>query len=157
MRIKEILLDKFISTRLFEMAADRHTAKNKVSSLSPQIFDHLLKIWVLDIPQSSPHWRAEINAWLNQIDKIYLKTTKKKISYTDLYNWMIIDASPHYCEEYIDHTVKKWIKTDYSNSSVREYDANVVLNQILDVINKVCKDISINNFFSINDYLEIKS
>jgi hypothetical protein len=153
MKIKDIIVDTMMNTRLFEMAFDRQTAKNKVIDLSPQIFDHLLKIWVLDIPQSSQHWRREIDAWLGQIDKIYLKLSKRKPPAKDLYDWLIFDSAPHYSEEYIDKTIGKWSRGNYKGVNVREYDASVVLNQILSVIDKVCTDISKDNYVTIDEYL----
>jgi hypothetical protein len=153
MKIKDVIVDSLSSTRLFEMAFDRQTAKNKVVDLSPQIFDHLLKIWVLDSPQSSQHWRNEIDNWLGQIDKIYLKSSKKKPSSEDLYNWLIFDSAPYYSEEYISKTIGKWVRGNYKGINIRDHNADVVLNQILSVIQLVCTDISKDNYVTIDEYL----
>lgn len=154
MRLRELLLNGIMNTRLFEMAFDRQTAKNKVTSLSPLIFDHLLKLWVLNSPQTANHWYSEIDSWLNQIDNIYLKSSKKKPSKQDLYNWLIFDSAPHYSEEYMNHVITKWKRKEYATVPLRDFDTDVVLNQILSVIDKICMDISNNNFTTIDDYLK---
>jgi len=154
MRIKEFILDKFMNTKLFEMSRSRKDAKDDITSLSPQIVTHLIKLFVFNSPENKNHWIKEIDGWLNQIDDIYLKPSNEKPDWQTIYNWIIFDSSPHYDAEYIDGRVKKWLATDYKNVSVYDYDADVVLNEVLKIIERVSKDISIpNKFISINNYL----
>ena len=97
MRIKEILLDRLIATELFEMAFDRQLEKNRVIDLSPQIFDHLLKLLVVSgetRTQNARIWEVELDAWFGQIDRIYLKSSKKKPTTTELYQWLVLNAAP---------------------------------------------------------------
>lgn len=153
MRILEVIADSLMNTRLFEMAFERRAAKNRVTDLSPQIFDHLLKLWVLDSPRDANHWKSEINTWLRSIDQIYLKPSKKKPSYQDLHNWMLLDAAPHYAEEYVTHVISIWRRSEYKNVPLRDFDVDITLAQIFQVISQVCKDISANKFITIDDYL----
>jgi len=90
-KITELLLDKFASTALFEMARSRKDAKDLITTLSPHIIAHLVKLFVLNSPENKNHWIKEINSWLNQIDDIY-----KKPDWQTIYNWIVFDSSPHY-------------------------------------------------------------
>jgi hypothetical protein len=152
MRIVEIL-DALNSTRLFEMAYERKQAKDLVTSLSPQIFDHLLKLFVLESPNTTQHWIREINAWLFKINKIYLKPNKLKPQKNDLYNWLVFDSAPYYSEQYIDTEIKIMKRNDYKNIPIRDYDSSDVLNKILSIINQVSIAISNNTFESIEDFI----
>jgi hypothetical protein len=139
------------------MARSRKDAKDCITSLSPQIVTHLVKLFVFNSPENKNHWIKEIDGWLNQIDDIYLKPSDKKPDWQTIYNWIIFDSSPHYDAEYIDGRVRKWLETDYENVSVYDYDADVVLNELLKIIERVSQDISIpNKFISINNYLGVR-
>lgn len=153
MKLTDILLDRFIGSKLFEMAFFRKDAKNQITSLSPLIFDHLLKLFVLESPENKNHWINEIDTWLRQIDKIYLKPYTKKPSKQDLYNWILFDSAPSYCIDYIDNTIRQWKRKDYKEIQVRDFDKQFTLNKIFSIIERVAKDISINKFETIEDYL----
>jgi hypothetical protein len=153
MRIYEILIDKLIETSLFEMAFDRKTAKNKITDLSPLIFEHLLKLFVFNYPQGRDHWITELNGWFKSINKIYLKSTNKKPSGTDIYTWLIFESAPHYDVNYLEDQVQIMIYEDYKNIPIHNYDPSWTLNKILSIIQNVSSDISKNKFRSIRDYL----
>ncbi len=154
MKINELLLDKIASTKLFEMARSRKDAKDLITSLSPQIINHIIKLFLFDSAENKRYWIKEIDSWLNQVDDVYLKPSNKKPDNQTIYNWFIFDSSPHYDVEYIDGKVKKWVSTEYKNFQVHDYDTEFVLNQILKIIKQVSRDISVpNKFISINDYL----
>ena len=151
--ITDIILDRLNETTLFEMAHSRREVRQKVTDLSPQIFDNLVKLFVFDSPQNAPHWRSEIDTWLDQIDSLYLTPDKKKPSKNDLYTWIIFDSAPHYSEEFLRLRIRKWQATTYKNMPLHEFDAEYVLNKILSIINRVCDDMAHKNFISIDDYL----
>jgi len=153
MWIKELLADYLATTSIFEMAFHRQIAKNKVTDLSPQIFKHLLKIWVLEYPNDSNHWRKEINTWFYYINDIRLKPNNKKPSKQELYHWLIFDSAPHYSIEYINEVIETWDGGEYETIRIRDFDPAIVLEQILQVINQVCADISVGKFKNINNYL----
>ena len=157
MKVIEIILDKIGSTRLFEMARSRKDAKDLVTNLSPQIINHLIKLFVFNLPNNKSDWIKEINGWLHQINDIYLKPSNKKPEWDSIYGWMIFDSSPHYNAEYVNSRVKIWLATDYSDANVYDYDADVVLNQILIILERTIKDISVpNKFITIKDYLGVE-
>ena len=154
MKISDIILDHIGSTSLFEMARSRADAKDIITSVSPQIFTHLVKLFVFNSPESKNHWIKEINGWLDQIDDIYLKPSNKKPDWQTVYNWLVFDSSPHYDEDYIDGKVKKWKATDYKNVQLYDYDASLVLNQVLKIIELATKDIAVpNKFTTVREYL----
>lgn len=55
MKLKEILLDKFIETSLFEMAFDRKRAWQKVSGQSYELTYHILKMIIMPDAQYWNH------------------------------------------------------------------------------------------------------
>lgn len=153
MRIFDIIIDKLNETALFEMARNRAEAKSIVTNLSPEIFDHLLKLFVFSSPENKQGWIKELNAWLNKIDKIYLKPGSKKLDTQTLYNWLVFDSSPHYSENYVNSVVRKLKATNFKNVPIYDYDSTQVLNQILKILNDVSNDISNDIFTTIENYL----
>lgn len=158
MKIGEIFLDYISSTKLFEMSRSRQDAKRIITSLSPQIFDHLIKLFVFNSPENKQHWIQEIDNWLAQIDDVYLKPSNKKPEWQTIYNWIIFDSSPHYSEEFITGRVNRWVNSSYKNVAVYDYDSTLVLNQILKIIERACKDMSVpNKFVTINQYFGVEN
>jgi hypothetical protein len=156
MMLFELLLEKLSDTLLFEMAFSRKSARDQVSALSPEIFEHLVKLFVFQAPEYKKHWITEINAWLTQINRIYLKPSKKKPSWQTLYRWLVFDSAPHYDARYIDGLVNIWRENQYSDLVLHDYDSELVLNQILIILEKACQDIAEpNKFVSVNRYLNL--
>lgn len=95
------ILDLIINTTLFEMAYEHKEAKKIVTSRSPQIFKHLLKLFIFESPENTKHWRKEITNWFREINDIYLKSKTSRPTKQDLYHWMIFDSAPAYSVRYI--------------------------------------------------------
>jgi hypothetical protein len=153
MKIFDVILDRLNETALFEMAYNRRKAQDMVTDLSPEIFDHLLKMFVFSSPENKQGWIGELNAWLSKINKIYLKPYSKKLDANTLYNWLIFDSAPHYSEQYVNSVIRKLQATTFKNIPVYDYDSTQVLNEILKILNNVSKDISNNTFTTIEHYL----
>lgn len=147
------VVDKLNETWLFEMATSRKAAKITVTSLSPTLFKHLLKLFIFNSPENKPHWIMEVNSYLRIINEIYLKPNNRKLRDKELYNWLIFDSSPYYSRGYILSIVEMWKDEDYPNIEMYDFDPDHVLNEILNIINRVCVDISKNKFVSIKYYL----
>lgn len=156
MKLIDLCLDRLNRTRLFEMAFERHVAKQKVTDLSPTIFEHLVKLFVFKLPDTRSHWIKELNNFFGQIDKIYLKPNKRKLPYEEIYNWLIFDSAPHYSPEYLKFEVFKMLQRDYKGVGVYDFNPEHLLNIILGIIQKVSLDISKNTFVSIENYLPHK-
>ena len=149
----DVILDRLNETVLFEMARSRAQAKDIVTDLGAEIVDHLIKLFVFNSPQNKHGWITEINAWLDKIDKIYLKPKAKKIDSATLYNWLVFDSSPHYSGNYIGNRVKKMLATSYKNVPVYDFNPDHVMQQILIILNNVSKSIGNNTFTTIENYL----
>lgn len=152
MKIHEIIIDQLSKTYIFEMAFDRKQSKNTVTSLSPIIFEHLLKLYAFK-SGSINHWCNELDTWFNTIDKIYLKPSNKKLSKYDIYNWIIVDAAPNYTTAYIDKWINKLSKTTYQGIDISDFDSEWILNKIFSIIDKVSTDISDDTFITIRNYI----
>jgi hypothetical protein len=156
MRIFDIIIDKLNETTLFEMAFERKKAKKTVTSLSPQIVKHLIKLFVFNSPENKTKWISEIDGWLNDIDDIYLKPDTEKLEYVDVHDWMINQSSPHYNGKYLDSVVRKLKSTTFKNVTTYDYDSNHIMEKILTILNNVCKSIGNDTFTTIEDYLPIE-
>ena len=152
MKLFELFLDKLSNTTLFEMAMERKIAKQKATDLSPQIIDHIIKIFIIDDASLVPHWIIEIDGWLRTIQKIKLKPSNKRIDFETLYKWMVFDSAPHYDGEYIEDTFNI-IQHDYKKASFQKFDSDVLMSKVLAILKSVCEDIAVNKFISIENYL----
>ena len=138
-------------TTLFEMAFERKKAKNTVTSLSFNIIEHLTKIYIFENAVDKNHWMNELNNWLLEIDRIYLKPKNTKLSKQEIYNWILIDAAPHYSVEFLEKTSKRLSKQyPYKMHSI---DYEWLLQKLFTIIDKVATDISNDMFENIGDYL----
>lgn len=153
MKLFELFLDKIAETKLFEMAFDRQKAKEIVTDLSPQIMEHLFKLYILNDQQDAPHWRSELDAWLRKISNLTLKHNKKPVDSHTLYNWLIFESAPTYNENHIKMVIGWWEVDGYSIPNPDNIDYEFVLNKTFSVINLVCKDIEASKFRTVNGYL----
>lgn len=149
----DFLVDKISNTTLFEMAYERKHAKSIVTGLSPQIFKHLLKLYTFDYPIGYNHWINELNTFINKINDIYLKPNNQKISSNVLYEWLVNESAPCYNTDYISNQIKLMKRQEYKDISLKPFDTQQVLDNILNIFKQVSIDVSSNNFESIEDYL----
>lgn len=152
MRFWEIIADKLAETAIFEMAFDRKSAKDKITSLSPIIFKHLVKIFVFEAPHISSHWIKEIDTWLDQIDDINLKKNQN-LDKNTLYDWLILDSAPIYDASHVNKIVRKMVRNEYPDLAMRSFDADEIANKVINIISAVCSDIAADKFDTIKDYL----
>jgi hypothetical protein len=149
------ILDILINTPLFEMAYERKRAKDLVSDLSPNIMDHMIKLFVMNSPETKNHWISEINSWLFKIDAITLKPKNKRPQKSDIYDWLLIDNVPTYDASYIHRKIKHWKNSEYSSFAYNDVDPVFIMNKIKQILERVCVDISADKFFGIQDYLNL--
>ena len=154
MKLKEILLDVVIGTTLFEMARSRADAKQVITAISPQIFKHFVKLFVFNSPENKNHWITELNTFFHTINDITLKPNNKKPDKNTVYNWMVFDSSPHYDEAWVVGFVKISLLGDYKDIVIYDYDAKIVLNKILGILQLILTNIEQpNKFITVADYL----
>lgn len=153
MKLLEIFLDKISNTTLFEMAMERKLAKSMVVDLSPQIIKHMIKLFVINDPNSMRHWIIEIDGWLHKIQDIQLKPNMKSVDKYTLYQWLIHDSAPHYDSEFVDKTVRRFKQREYSGAVFHQFDSDYVIEKITSILGLVCGDLAKDEFNSIEDYL----
>jgi hypothetical protein len=151
MRIKEIVLDAIIGTRLFEMAFNRKQAIDVVQSRSYEIDLHLLKILMYERVRDYDHWCTEINSWLLRIQRTRLKHNKKSLDFSTLYKtiWEGYLETPNEVRDLMSDIDEKY-STSYK---LINYDYFEIHKKIQDILYNVCNDISIEKFKDIRNYL----
>ena len=153
MKLKEVFLDIIIGTKLFEMAYSRAKAEYLVTAQSPQIFKHFIKLFVFNLPDTRNHWIVELNSYFKIINDITLKPNNKIPDKHTVYKWLVYDSAPHYTAQWVSRFVKVSLLDEYKGVQIYDYDAEIVLNKILSIIDKILIDIEQRKFISVGNYL----
>ena len=151
MKIKELVLDAIINTKLFEMARSRDDALRLLTSLQFQIGLHILKILMYSKTQDCKHWVNEINTWLNDVQSIYLKPDKKRLR-AEVYKKYLWEQLFESVGEVQNHMNRLY--REYPDSEIVQPDANLIHKELLEMLNKVCDDLSQNKFTTITNYIK---
>lgn len=146
----DFLLDVISDTPLFEMAYARSKAQDKVTSISPQIVQHLVKIFAVHSPNDLQHWKNEINGWLWDIEDIRLKDNKRITQY-NYHDWLLNKAHTNYTPEIIKKYIERF-RMEYPGTRA-DADPEFIANQVSHILAHVAADLAENKFTSINDYL----
>lgn len=150
MKITEIVLDWITSTKLFEMAFSRKDLINRVSAQDWQVDSHLLKVLMYGKVAAYNHWCQELNAALSGIQRLKLQGNKRLSS--DKYFELLWKGFLETPNEVQDHMSE--IDREYSRSfKLINYNPNEVHKEALQIMQKVCDDLSLGKFVSIQDYL----
>lgn len=151
MRISEIILDKLNETALFEMAFERKTAINIVRGKAKPIVDHLIYLLIYKNSNAINHWKSELSAFINSIDYLYLKPSKRKLSGNDYYNLLF--------EEPLGGDIIQTEKL-LSQALSKEGDPNATINpyflkeSLEKIIHKLSFDLANDQYKSIDDYVD---
>jgi hypothetical protein len=151
MRIKEVILDAIISTRLFEMAFQRKHAIDIALSQSYQTDIHLLKVLMYERVRDYNHWCDEINSCLKKVQSTKLKTSKKPLDFDTLYEilWEGYLETPDEVRDLMSS-----IDSEYSKSyKLINYDYFEVHKKLQSILYHTCQDIALTKFKDIGDYL----
>ena len=151
MRIKEILLDAFINTRLFEMARERNEALKVLTNLQDQTSLHLVKILMYSDQPTVNHWESELTNWLKICQRIKLKPKNKHLDY-ETYKLYLWEHLLETVAEVQDHMNE--IFNDY-NIPPSQPDAGIVHKQAESIMDSICKDLSLNQFSDIRSYVNV--
>lgn len=151
MKITDIIVDRIINTDLFEMAYQRKRAIDKISNFQDQIAIHLIKYLYYDMPEETKnHWKAELDAWLESINRVKLKNNKKLDGYQ---YYKILFTEP--LGERVN--VEDCVKDINKNSGMKSKQGIIAISELhvkLErIIHKIAYDLSNGKFYSINDYL----
>ena len=155
MRSTEFIMERLNKTFLFEMAHDQHAAKIIVTSASPQIFEHLVKIYsIKSSPERIKYWIKEINnKWLKRINDVTLKPKNKRLSCDLLTTWMMEDSAPTYNLDHLK-TVLKSLKYEYGNDKVKNMNLDQLLARVNSMMTSVCERIADGTFIHLGEYID---
>lgn len=154
MRAREFIIEKLNSTSLFEMAHDQQSAKKFVTSASPEIFEHLVKIYATKSPiERIDYWIKEINnKWLKKINNISLKPKNKRLSYDLLSTWMMEDAAPTYNSDHLIR-VLRGLEYEYGSKNIKNMDIDLLLAEVNGIMISVCERIADGTFIHLGEYI----
>lgn len=145
--IEQFLEEKY--SRVNEMSIPRKKAEDICTSLGWQIFEHLVKVlyWE-DFINYNKHLN-DIDNWINKIDMIELKPNNKKVQEKDLYNWLYDEF--HSSSNQLNKVINKLNKS-YGLLKVINSKESLSL-KLKEIYSKLCKDLSLDKFNSIKDYI----
>jgi hypothetical protein len=149
MKIFEIILDQVSNTALFEMAFERKNAINAVRGKAKPIVDHLIYLLIYKNSKARNHWKSELSAFIDSIDYLYLKPSKRKLSGNDYYNLLFeepLGGDIIQTEKLINQAIRK---EDNPDIKVNPY----ILKESLEkIIHKLSFDLANDQYISIDDY-----
>lgn len=146
MRIKDVLIDFLIDTKLFGMAFAKKIARDKARNLQNQIARHLIKIQMYNQSHHVlQHWINEVNGWLLDIQD------DKPLPYRDL--MLILFEEPLSTIDDIQSKMNR-IYREYPDLKIHEPDAAKINKSLSWILPQICGDIAASKFNNLNDYLE---
>jgi hypothetical protein len=150
MRIRDIILDVIIGTRLFEMAFKRKNAIDKVRAYQSTLISHLIKILIFEKSENRNHWCNEVNSYLDGIQDIKLKGTNQPLESSMLFELMFNEPIGHLST--VDKMIIR-IQRQYQSDYPSELNGYKIHKQIHDILYDISHDISLDRFNDIREYL----
>lgn len=145
--IEQFLEKKY--SKVDEMSIPRKKAEDICTSLGWQIFEHLVKVLYWEDSVNYNKHLNDIDNWINKIDMIELKPNNKKVQEKDLYNWLYDEF--HSSSNQLNKVINKLNK---SYGSLKVINNKESLNiKLKEIYTKLCKDLSLDNFNTIKDYI----
>jgi hypothetical protein len=125
MKLRDLLIDILLETRLFELSFDRKEAIDKIKSNSHTICLHCIKLLILPNSMHRSHWIKELNDRLDEIDDIRTKPDNDKFQakFYKKYIWEGFLENP----DQIKKTIRK-IKSKYKEEFIKDLDSKTVFN-----------------------------
>lgn len=148
MKFREYLEDLILDSKLFEMAFSRREVESKITELGYPIFLHLIKIlkWKDDLNYKKH--LGDINSWFLQIEKFKMKNGQRP-KQRDYYQWLFYDVVED------ERTVVKNVRGlyKYQNLDIIRTDKEV-FDCITNILFEISKDLAIDKYNNIEDYIE---
>ena len=152
MRIREVILDWFMTTRLYEMSAHRDRAKREISSGNYELAKHLIKLIIYGKVRDYNHWCNEVNGWLRPINILRVKPNHKRLSYETL-RYLLWEERLETIQEVQDYM--ELVEAEYRKSyRMIEVDPQQVHKIIMSAMSDVCRDLSLGKFTDIRNYIK---
>lgn len=76
-----------------DMALSRNDAMKRCMDLSKNFIEHFDKIYNSPISDAKSHWTKEMQAWLDSVLSIKLKSTNKPLCLQQLMDWFFTQGS----------------------------------------------------------------
>lgn len=150
MRLREILLDAIINTKLFEMAYQRKIAIDKVRSRQDTIALHLVKLLMFSNNNVVPHWKTEVNSWISELNRIKLKPYNHRL-YSDNFMQLLFDEPLGTSTDTYDFIKEVYrLHNQIPPSNINPEQVNKALALIY---KSISDDLAIGNFTHIDNYL----
>lgn len=133
---------------LFEMTAKRKDTEGVITALSHPILEHIIKILVFDNKQDYNKHLVDLTNWLLYVQRLKMKGNKRP-KQKDYYMWLFKETieSVKVVDTWIENGMTDLHKYNRLRSSDEVYKI------MTNMFNKISKDMSINNFKNIRDYL----
>jgi len=151
MKIRELLINGLMSTTIFEMAFTKKVAIDHARSLQFEIADHLVKMVMYNRSPNIKHWAAEVNSWLDKIQRRRLKGTNKPLDSKLLFD--LLYDEPLGTLDDVQTSMNQNFR-DYPDLTIDQPNAEQVSKTLAWVLQQVCLDISKKAFVDINTYFK---
>lgn len=131
------------------MAFDRDIVEGKISAIAVPILDHMIKILMFDDPINYEKHVDDINKWILKKVQHPIISGGKRPKPKDYYAWLFGETitSLEDLDRWVDIGLKKYHKLPRLRKSSEVYN---ILRQ---VYTNLSKDLSINKFKNIKNYL----
>ena len=150
MRLREFAVDLLMRTHLFEMAFSRGKAIERTTDLQFQIAIHMIKCIMYRESMWTVHWQAEINSWLHTVQRLKIKGTGKPLDSNTLYNILYTEPLGEVIQ--VQHEMNLLYR-EYPKLRIDQPNPEIVQDKLKSMLLEVCKDISVNKFDTIENYM----
>jgi len=151
-KIKEIIIDYFMSTTLFEMAHERQLVIDRVRSKARPIIDHLVYLHFYPDSDYADHWIKELNAFVDEFDDLYLKPGgRKKLTGNRYYQILFrepLEGDIKQLRKFITRALKKEGQPTVTVSDTQ------LLEWLEKILHKLSYDVANDVFDDIKNYLK---
>ena len=147
MRIREIIGDWLLTTKIIEEASERSFTRDKVKSLIPQIGMHLIKIIKWRDPTNVNKHARDIDNWITQIDQLTANGNNRP-SDSDYQTWIYDYITPEIYNRWVKSLKKEYGKLPERNNDHDTYSA------ILFVLESIVKELQTDSFNTVEKYLQ---
>lgn len=150
MKIRELFEEWSYSfyDKLYEMAFSRREIESKITNVSYEIIEHLIKVLKWEDALNYQKHLSDINGWLRKLN-CYRFNRDKRPKERDYFQWMCVDVINN------EKILNTWISdlTNYHQlKSIRSNED--VYNKLIDIFSKMSFDLAHDKFYDIRDYIK---
>ena len=98
---------------ILEMSFDAKRAMIKIGGIADPLNRHLMKLWMYPDAKDIPHWKDEIDTWVDTIANMEIKPNQKKLSketyFRILYEEPLDDISDYAKSYFVKSITKRYV------------------------------------------------